>query len=369
MLKEKIKELFIKLAMFTAAGVLAAGLILFAVKTLYQKGDTETAVEKKSSFVNVAEAEKAPPVEVKGSVSDGASKKDAAVTGKAKRKKKRKTTDEENVLVTMIPKDSQDTAEPADSQETLENEAVLEPPASDTSGSIGMSASLEGSIQDMISSQYTAGGSAAVSAGRISDGVLSLVNNQSMQAASLIKLFVAGCMYETMGDTSQYESQISSMISVSDNTACNSLVAVLGGGDAQAGMAAVNEYCMNHGFSETHMGRLMLQPNDQDDNYTSVRDCGNFLLDIYNGSLAGSNQILQYMKQQERRGKIPAGVPAGVETANKTGELDFVENDAAIIFHPSGAYVLCVMSENLSDAYSSRLFINSLSEMVYGLMG
>ncbi len=365
MLNEKIRELFIKLITFIAAGVLAAGLIIFAAKTLYPEDDT---TKEETSSVNMAESEKAPPVEVKGSISDSASKKEAA--DKSKKKKKRKSTDEENALVTMIPTDSQETAAPENTQEPLENEAVLEPPASNASDSIiDTASSLEGPIQDLISSQYTAGGSVAVSAGRISDGVLSQVNNHSMQAASLIKLFVAGCMYETMGDTSPYESQISSMISVSDNTACNSLVAVLGGGDAQAGMAVINEYCMNHGFYETHMGRLMLQPNDLDDNYTSVQDCGNFLMSIYNGSLAGSSQILQYMKQQERRGKIPAGVPSGVETANKTGELDFVENDAAIIFHPSGAYILCVMSENLSDAYSSRLFINSMSETVYNLMG
>lgn len=360
MLKEKIKELFIKLAVFIAAGVLTAGLVLFAVKTFWQKSDT-------SLFADAAKDKKAPPVEIKGTISEGISKK--KTESNAKRKREQETTDDENTLVTIIPTDPQETAEPENSQETLENEATLAPSDPDIGdSSTDMTATLEGQIQDIISSQYTAGGTVAVCAGRISDG-LSLVNNHSMQAASLIKLFVAGCMYETMGDTSQYEPQISSMISASDNTACNSLVAVLGGGDAQAGMSVINEYCMNHGFTETHIGRLMLQPNDQDDNYTSVQDCGNFLLEIYNGSLAGSNQILQYMKQQERRGKIPAGVPSGIETANKTGELDFVENDAAIVFHPSGAYVLCVMSENLSDAYSSRLFINTLSEMVYCLMG
>lgn len=382
MWKEKVKEFFVKLSMYIAAGALAVGLVLFVAKALYQKGDVKTAEEEKTSMVNVIEGKEAAPVEIKGSISDDSLKKDD--TGKAKQKNASK----EEAPITLVPEVSQETAkseelqetaEPEASQETagleepqevLAQEATLGPPEPDANGGgSDMTESLEAQIQDMISSQYAAGGSVAVSAGRISDGALSFVNSHSMQAASLIKLFVAGCMYETMGDVSQYESLISAMISVSDNTACNSLVTILGGGDAQAGMAAVNEYCMNHGFAETHMGRLMLQPNDQDDNYTSVRDCGNFLLSIYNGGLAGSDQILQYMKQQERRGKIPAGVPSGVETANKTGELDFVENDAAIVFHPSGAYVLCVMSENLSDAYTSRLFINSLSEMVYGLMG
>lgn len=372
MLKEKIKGFFVKLVIYVVIGLLSAGLVLSVVRTLDPKDDMETAKGERSSFADVEKDKEAPPIEVKGSISDGSSKKD--VTSGAGQK----TSANEDIPVTMIPENTQEatgsdmpqeTADPGILQETLEQEATLGPPAPDISGTSDMIATLEGQIQDMISSQYTAGGTVAVSAGRISDGELISVNDQSMQAASLIKLFVAGCVYETMGDTSQYESLISSMISVSDNSACNSLVSILGGGDAQAGMAVVNTYCMEHGFTETHMGRLMLQPNDQDDNYTSVWDCGNFLLSIYNGSLEGSDQILQYMKQQERRGKIPAGVPSGIETANKTGELDTVENDAAIIFHPSGAYILCVMSEYLSDPYTSRLFINSLSETVYGLMG
>ena len=369
MLKEKIRGFFVKLAMYVIVGAMVAGVALFVIKSLYPQDDIKTA-RAEDPAINATKDKKAPPVEIKGSISDQRSKKDVS--------------NSEDSLITMVPETPQETATPEaptgtaipeteiqeTPQETLEPEATLTPPDPDTNeGGSDIATSLEGQIQDMIASQYTAGGTVAVSAGRISDGPPASVNSHQMQAASLIKLFVAGCMYETMGDTSQYESLISSMISVSDNTACNSLVEILGGGDVQAGMAAVNAYCMAHGFTETHMGRLMLQPNDQDDNYTSVQDCGNFLMNIYNGSLAGSSQILQYMKQQERRGKIPAGVPAGIETANKTGELDTVENDAAIIFHPSGAYILCVMSEYLSDPYTSRLFINSLSETVYGLMG
>ncbi len=41
---------------------------------------------------------------------------------------------------------------------------------------------------------------------------------------------------------------------------------------------------------------------------------------------------MAYLKAQQLRSKIPDGVPSGVQTANKTGELDTVENDAAIVF-------------------------------------
>ena len=49
MLNEKIRELFIKLITFIAAGVLAAGLIIFAAKTLY-----DDTTKEETSSVNMA---------------------------------------------------------------------------------------------------------------------------------------------------------------------------------------------------------------------------------------------------------------------------------------------------------------------------
>ena len=45
-----------------------------------------------------------------------------------------------------------------------------------------------------------------------------------------------------------------------------------------------------------------------------------------------SELMYQVVFIQTRTGKIPAGVPSYVTTANKTGELDDTENDAAIIY-------------------------------------
>lgn len=234
---------------------------------------------------------------------------------------------------------------------------------------------LQGRLEQMVSTEYGAGGNVAVCAGRAAESEMAAVNGGPMQAASLIKLYVAGCVYENYGNVSSYdsysgetESLLKSMITVSDNTACNTLVTRLGSGSAQNGMALVNQYCVGHGFFDTHMGRLMLQPNDADDNYTSVQDCCNFLKMANAGQLEGSSSILNYMNQQERRGKIPAGLPAGVSVGNKTGELSDVENDAAVIYADSGTYVLCVMSEHLSDAYSARQFIIRVSGAVYEMM-
>ena len=74
------------------------------------------------------------------------------------------------------------------------------------------------------------------------------------------------------------------------------------------------------------------------------------------------------MNQQQRRSKIPAGLPTGVTVGNKTGELSNVENDAAIVYSAGGTYVLCVMSENLSDTYQAQQFIARTSSVVYEAM-
>lgn len=230
-------------------------------------------------------------------------------------------------------------------------------------------------LENLIHTDYQAGGKVAICAGRINETDMAVVNSAPMQAASLIKLYVAGCVYENYDSVSAQESYgeetaslLKEMITVSDNTACNTLVTRLGAGDSKKGMELVNAYCTAHGFSNTHMGRLMLQPNTVDDNYTSVRDCCNYLKMAKANQLEGSFDILNYMNHQERRGKIPAGIPSDVTVGNKTGELSDVENDAAIVYSANGPYILCIMSEDLSDAYEARQFIIKASKTIYEAM-
>lgn len=161
------------------------------------------------------------------------------------------------------------------------------------------------------------------------------------------------------------------MITVSDNDAANNLVTWLGGGDSSVGMAAVNSFCEEHGYTNTHMGRMLLADNTGDDNYTSVTDCGKLLREIYNNSESLTYPELMYklLKQQERRNKIPAGIPDidGAQVANKTGELDTVENDAAIIYSaPRNDFILCIMAQNLTNTAQAQANIQALSNAIYG---
>lgn len=188
------------------------------------------------------------------------------------------------------------------------------------------------------------------------------IHDEPMTAASLIKLFVAGAYYTTDPTVRNRDrcEKVDQMIRASSNDACNALIDYLG-------KDTINAFIRLSGFRDTVLNRKMLEQTDRE-NYTSTRECGQVLESILLGeyvSEEASTRLLENLKQQERTGKLPAGVPEGVETANKTGELTTVENDACIVWSEGGAYILCVMSQELTDVTAARKAIVGISELVY----
>lgn len=229
----------------------------------------------------------------------------------------------------------------------------------------------------------------AIAAMDLKTQAYSTVNaEQSMQSASVIKAFIMAAVYDKLvypdeGNTvsSDYESTLkpllTSMITVSDNDSANELVRRLGGGDFQAGAAVVNEFCQERNYTSTHLGREFLASDPADDNYTSASDCCRLLSEIYNNSLVNADasaEMLALLQAQTKTSKIPAGVPSGVATANKTGELSdsdklgVVENDIAIVFDKNHPYVLCVLSNNIKNNTSAQETIKKISSDVYTYM-
>ena len=244
------------------------------------------------------------------------------------------------------------------------------------------------------------------------------INDHRMQAASLIKLYIMGAVYENYDALiAQYgqdtiDANLYSMITVSDNDAANALTSYLGSGDSSAGMQIVNNYCLAHGYTTSSMGRLLLHSNEFGDNYTSVENCGKLLKMVYwDGYLQKTQEnrdtdektaesdlqseqateniasteddtdeittentaaltphasdMFALLCAQTRRHKIPAQLPDGVRTASKTGELDDVENDAAILYDTDNDLIIVFMSEHLGDCGAAQSTIASLSRQIY----
>ena len=248
---------------------------------------------------------------------------------------------------TSAASDSSEASGSKDSSSSTQEEGTLSP-SSGSTFTDNSDSSMDNLLNQVQSLLPTDNGTWSVYVCNLAKNTEGTINDQQMQAASLIKLYIMGAVYEDYDSLSskyskdQLDNALNSMITVSDNDAANTLVNYLGGGDNTAGMARVNKFCQDHGYTSTSMGRLLLADNSNGDNYTSAKDCGKFLKTIYqidkgtatdnNDTLAGAEYMYRLLKMQTRKNKIPAQMPSEVKVANKTGELDHVENDAGIIY-------------------------------------
>ena len=250
----------------------------------------------------------------------------------------------ENAEAAKTSVEGQGMLSPSSSSES--SESVFNGSGAGTSSEPVTDEKLETILKQVQSQLPAENGTWAVFISDLVNGTEGSLNDQKMQAASLIKLYIMGAVYENYDQiTGQY-----------------------GRGDSAAGMQAVNSFCQAHGYDQTHMGRMLLASNENDDNYTSVGDCGHLLQEIYKQDTSGythAADMFNLLKAQTRCNKIPAQLPEGVKTANKTGELDNVENDAGIIYDSKNDIVIVFMSQNLSSAGSAQNTIATLSRTIY----
>jgi len=84
------------------------------------------------------------------------------------------------------------------------------------------------------------------------------------------------------------------------------------------------------------------------------------------GTKEACQEMIEILSQQKYRSKIPAGIPADVKVANKTGSITQIDHDAAIVF-PEGRrpYVLVVMTRGIEKREDAERLIAELSRIVY----
>ena len=208
-----------------------------------------------------------------------------------------------------------------------------------------------------------------------------LINDQPMKSASVMKLFIMGTVYKAfesgeLARTDEVMSLMSSMISVSDNEASNQLLYLLGDSSYEAGIAQVDAFIQEYGFSDMTVeyngfNNSATVTDSNSFNQVAAKDCGKLLEDIYRRSWVSrdvSNEIEEMLLNQHTRYKIPAGLPEGVLCGNKTGEMDTTENDAAIIYAEDCDYILVVLSSDWNSKDEAISRIASLSSLVYNFL-
>jgi beta-lactamase class A len=83
-------------------------------------------------------------------------------------------------------------------------------------------------------------------------------------------------------------------------------------------------------------------------------------------SAEASQAMISILLDQRFNDIIPAGLPANVKVAHKTGFITGVHHDSGIVFLPDGRkYVLVLLSKNLEDEKAAVKAMANISAMIY----
>jgi beta-lactamase class A len=169
------------------------------------------------------------------------------------------------------------------------------------------------------------------------------------------KVAGSGVLKNLQGDSWLVRDLAMLMIIVSDNTATNLLIDLLG-------VELIRDYCARHGWADTSLvGRLMVA-NRKVSSTTSPRDLADCMSRLWSGELLPAGQtrvareILLAQQYTDQLGREVAFDGYSSETgeddlliASKSGSIRGVRNDVGVISRGEHAYVVGVMTKDCPD--------------------
>jgi len=145
------------------------------------------------------------------------------------------------------------------------------------------------------------------------------------------------------------------MVTLSDNTATNVLIDRLG-------MADISRRMQQLGLAGTKLRRHMMDgaaARRGDENVSTPDELVGLLRALQ--SMPDAITLLKLPKENRLR----RGLPAGVDSADKSGELDGVRVDAGVVFLKNRPYVFAVMATYLKDDEEGERAITEMSRASY----
>lgn len=152
------------------------------------------------------------------------------------------------------------------------------------------------------------------------------------------------------------------MIVVSDNTATNMMIELLGGKEV------LNQQFAAWGLRATVIKNNL--PDLEGTNTTSPKDLINIMAQVDRGnlvSLKARDRILQIMRQTENDSLLPKGLGEGAIIAHKTGNINSLLADSGMVDLPNGKrYLVTVMVKHSPETEKpAQTLIRDISRMSY----
>jgi beta-lactamase class A len=155
------------------------------------------------------------------------------------------------------------------------------------------------------------------------------------------------------------------MIARSSNLATNILIELAGPEEIRAMLAELGASGISvlRGVEDIPAYRHGLN------NTTTARGLLELFSMIGRGEAAGpdaTREMVDILLAQEYRDGIPAGLPAGVPVAHKTGWITAIDHDGGIVYPPGeSAYVLVVLTRGVEETEVTRAAIADVSRLVW----
>jgi beta-lactamase class A len=218
--------------------------------------------------------------------------------------------------------------------------------------------------------------------------------NQPLPAASVIKLPIAVTLFEQglagkvrlddelvlkptdkadgsgvlrrtrSGTRLTVENLVELMLQRSDNTATNMLTDLLG-------LEEINAACRRQGLATTCMPRYIMDLEARDnriENYTSAADMARLLKALYGRRILdepSSVRLLEILKGQQVRDRLPRYLPQGVVIAHKTGLMKDACHDVGILYGRNHDYVVAVLTSEFGSYTQAKQAIGQIGRAVY----
>ena len=166
----------------------------------------------------------------------------------------------------------------------------------------------------------------------------------------------SGVLFEMGTPTLSIRDYAVLMVTLSDNTATNILIDRLGMDQITARMQGL-------GLPGTRLRRHMMDTAaaKRGDENVSTPDEIARLLQVMQKGMPEAIALLKKPKDNRLR----KGLPEGVESADKSGELEGVRVDAGVVFAKNRPYVLVVMTSFLKSEAEGERVIEEISRAAY----
>jgi beta-lactamase class A len=152
------------------------------------------------------------------------------------------------------------------------------------------------------------------------------------------------------------------MLTVSDNTASNFILDLVGMGEVNETMSRLN-------LTRTKLARRFMDAAARArgrENVTSAGDMLTLISLIRSNALPGGRRLREMLAAQQSFSELTEGwLPTGATLAHKDGTLDGVVHDTGILSGPGGVAMYCALTAEQGDVPEARAAIGRLLRMLW----